>query len=184
LFHEPEPVLNVQNQETIPNIRFEADGKLHPDSAAAAAIKGLPPGELTDKLAALEEQYNKLLDKKPDLMVRFARFLMGYEEPVLEIIRLLRAQVAALAIAHQELLLDQKQKGLRETFGAEYHRICEEQSKFRGFMKRWFEYDMAMAEELNKPLLDVAKDIMLRALKAPAPERIADPQAESHQATP
>lgn len=164
MFDEPEITLNVQNQETIPNLRFEPDGKLHPDSAAAAAIKGLPPGELTDKLAALEEQYEKLAFAQllPPIRVRFACWIMGYANPAIEALRITRAQVAALAIAHQELLLDQKQKGLRETFGVEYHRLAADLSNFRGFLKRNFEQDMLVAEELNTPFLEVAKQIMMR----------------------
>lgn len=139
------------NEETI-DARFE-NGKLHPDSAAAAAIKALPPGPHTLELATLEVGYQTFMGTLRGQAVR------KLAEPAL---RTIRQQLAIAIIDNQELLLQRKCDGVQQNFGAEYHRVAEELRGFRAFLKRYFEQDMEIAEGLNKPVLDVAKEIMLR----------------------
>lgn len=144
--------------ETITNPQFEQDGKLHPDSAAAAAIKALPPGTLADQLVALEEAYEQFLYTrgKRTLRSRLAWWIGG------KAMRVTRQEVALLAQEIQPLLLEDKRKGVAYSFGAEYHRMAEEMRGLRQFFLKYFEQDIHMAEGLNKPLLILAQEIMLR----------------------
>lgn len=139
------------NEETI-DARFE-NGKLHPDSAAAAAIKALPPGPHTLELVTLEDSYQTFMGT---VHGQAARMFAG---PAL---KLIRQQLAIAIIENQELLLQRKCEGVQQNFGAEYHRVAEELRGFRAFLKRYFEQDMEIAEGLNKSVLEVAKEIMLR----------------------
>ena len=73
-----------------------------------------------------------------------------------------RAQVAELALAHQALLSEVNQAGIRQSFMLEHDRMAADLRSLRGFLKERFGADMEKAELLNTPLLEVAKQIMLR----------------------
>ncbi|MFZ1005568.1 MAG: hypothetical protein WAN65_01945, partial [Candidatus Sulfotelmatobacter sp.] len=140
----------MQDDEIVKNIQFEG-GRLHPDSAAQAALKALPEGELSDKLVALEARYEQLRYLrigKQRLLARFACWLAD------DILRIFRQQIALLATAYQEEISAGKAKAARESFGAEYTRICAEQTEFQKFLRDNFTPDLERAQSLNVSLLE------------------------------
>jgi hypothetical protein len=144
--------------ETVPNIQFEA-GKLHPDSLAAAAIKALPAGQLAADLASFETRLEDVTYPKPgkrSLRSRIAWWIAGPE------LRISRGEVAALAIAAQKLLLDEKGRKVEQHFNSEYQRLAADMRGLRKFFLEQFPIEMANAEAVNKPLLDLAREIMMR----------------------
>lgn len=139
--------------------QFE-DGKLHPDSAAAAAIKGLPAGELANKLEYFEAQYELFMYSKAGQRTfrsRLAWWIGGAG------MRATRSEVVLLAQTIQPMLLEPRREAAAANFGAEYQRVCEQLREFRSFLKRHFEMEMEKAEDLNTPLLDVARELLLRS---------------------
>jgi hypothetical protein len=144
--------------ETIPNIQFEA-GKLHPDSLAAAAIKALPPGPLADQLAGFETRLLKATFVKPwkrSLRSRIAWWIAGPE------LRICRGEIAILAVAAQKMMLDEKARKVEQHFNSEYERLAKDMRGLRKFFLEQFPIEMANAEAVNKPLLDLAREIMMR----------------------
>lgn len=147
----------------IENLTFEKDAtgvaRLDPDSDAATCIAFLPAGELQNKLIDLEAKYEAFMwhrPGKPTLRSRLAWWIAG---PAL---RAIRAEVAQLAKDHQKLLLSVQAQPIAENFGAEYHRLTKDLRDFRLFLASHFEKDLDIAEGRNTPLLELAKQIMLR----------------------
>ena len=144
--------MNPQNSETISNPKFEA-GKLHPDSAAAAAIKALPAGELAAKLVELEEKYEQWTGTTRGQLSQWVA------DPVL---RILRSQVALLAQEIQPALLEAKAATGQQYFGKEYLRMTEDNRKLRAFLMEYFESEMRVAVSRDTPLLEVVKALLLK----------------------
>lgn len=77
--------------------------------------------------------------------------------------RATRSEVVLLAQTIQPMLLEPRREAAAANFGAEYQRVCEQLREFRSFLKRHFEMEMEKAEDLNTPLLDVARELLLRS---------------------
>jgi hypothetical protein len=149
----------TENTEILPNIQFDADGKLHPDSAAAAAIQGLPSCKLANRMVDLEGLYEAFMWKRAGKRTLRSRLAWWIAGPAL---RIIRTQVSEMTTANQELLLKEKSQGVAHSFGAEYHRMAEDMRGFRAFLQEYFDGDLQQAVALNTPLLDLAKQLLLR----------------------
>jgi hypothetical protein len=155
--------MTEERVEMVGQDRFETDAagvrRLHPDWAASAALMFLPAGELQNKLIELEGQYERFMWKRPGKKTLRARFAWWIAGPAL---RIIRTEVAELAKANQQLLLDVQARPIAQNFGAEYQRMCADLRTFRKFLLVQFEKEMDVAEARNTPLLDVAKELILR----------------------
>jgi hypothetical protein len=158
--------------QPLPEIKRDDSGKMYSDSAAAVAIAGMADSELVRRLVRLEGCYQALTDTfesrvawEPNMFARrntVIRKLVAIREIHGEVVDAIRAQVAELALAHQALLSEVNQAGIRQSFMLEHDRMAADLRSLRQFLKERFGSDMEKAELLNTPLLEVAKQIMLR----------------------
>lgn len=148
----------MQDDEIVKDIKFEG-GSLHPDSAAKAALLALPDGDLATKLVALEALYEQLMYVrvgKARFLGRLAWWFAG------DLLRIFRQEIALLATAYQELSSNGKAQTARDSFGAEYTRMCAEQAEFQKFLRDNFTPDLERAQSLNVSLLELTKSLLLR----------------------
>lgn len=115
---------------------------------AAVAIKGMPASTLADTLNALERQR--------------AEWTKDVESGFVDDEALvLRKEVAVLALAYGKLQNAQSAATNREDFYQQFLKLTADLRDFRRFLMEHFQADLFRAEELNTPLLVVAKMIML-----------------------
>ena len=136
----------LQVAELIPSLMWDEDGKLTPASEASIAVKAISPCELSKKIEALELVYQQYAAAE------------HFEDAAAAA----RNQVSELARGFQEAITRQAVETVKSSIGAEHTRISEDLRNFRRFLKDHFERDMDIAESLNKPLLDVAKELLLK----------------------
>jgi hypothetical protein len=112
---------------------------------AAIAIKGMPPSKLADTLRALEQ-----------LRTGFKQWWKSPKQ-----IEVLRKEVAELALAYGKLQNAQAALAIQADNYQQFLRLAGDVSKLRAFFLEHYNRDIREAEELNTPLLDLAKRIML-----------------------
>jgi hypothetical protein len=141
--------------ETISHLQRTPDGKLHPDSAAQAAIKALPLCETADKLERYEAQWELWRYTGYPIMRRFICWLAAAP------LKIFRTEIAELATALQKELLAKKADSVQAGFYQEYVRLVDGNSELRKFLMQHFEPELDRATSIHKPLLDLCKEIML-----------------------
>lgn len=139
---------------------------------ASLAIRGMPPGEISDKMEAYENLFDCWLGVKVDdaghvveqrwfsrfrgfLCYRIARTPVG----------IFRAQVADLAIACAKLMNDARGAQAREQFYKQYCKMVEENRELRSFLGEHFRIDLLEAEARNISIPLLIKEILLRQKK-------------------
>jgi len=136
----------LQVTELIPSLMWDEDGKLTPASEASIAVKAISQCEISGKLEAMELLYQQYAAVE------------NFEDAAAAA----RNQVCELARGFQELMTRQAVETVQSSIGSEHGRISEDLRNFRRFLKEHFEKDMDVAESLNRPLLDVAKELLLK----------------------
>lgn len=138
------------------------DGKLSVNSRAAVAVRGLQSCEAADKTAALEDLFERWLND-PKKGSKRAKKLELARKPLL----IFREQIAILAGALSDLMAQSSAAGIQESNQAEYLRMCGELRDFRTFIARHYPNQMEQAVSLNKPVLDLARELILNASPQP-----------------
>ena len=148
--------------EIVPDIQFDESGKLAHQSRAAAAIKALPKSETADKLELFERHREQWIYNAHGSGIgaprRFARLAMWF---VSDLLKILYAEIFELAHALQKEQLDKKALAVRVEFYQDYLRLVEAQRGFHAFLFEHYRTRLAAAHAGNRPLLDLAKEIII-----------------------
>jgi len=123
------------------------------DTKAAAAVMGLPAGEVADKVNFLEKELD---DWSADHAADLAAL-------PLEPFRIVRLQVRELALGYSTEFSNKLALAIQADIGRAHIENQRKQAQFRSFMKEHFEEDVADAEARNSTIFEMAQGIMLRA---------------------
>lgn len=115
---------------------------------AEAAIKGMPKSTVADVLRVMEHE------RLP------TRNWTNGEE-----LRILRKEVALLAVAYVGLQNKESGAAIQQDFYQAYVKQNDELRQFRGFLAEHFAAQLDEGVELNLPLLQVAKKLLLEYKK-------------------
>lgn len=161
------------------------------DRKAKLAIEGMGPSPIADKLELYEKHYDNWLEANAEnsaynpaseiaaaaetgltgkvLVAVFGpvinRMLHSVQRATLEFykmpLKIFRQEVEELALAHAKAMSDLKAGTVRESFHAEYLRMCDANRQLRAFLISNFPEYVETADALKTPLIDVCKRIML-----------------------
>ena len=144
-------------------VEWDSAGKVLDDSRAALAIEGMPASPIADQLEKCEKLYQ---DWKADhtgfiggMVKAFAWFVGSHPETG---IKILRAMLADLAIAHAKLQNDAKAYEINRETTAQVHKIHGDHAALRAFLYSNFNAELMEADAVNKPLLQLCKEIMMK----------------------
>jgi hypothetical protein len=143
-------------------------GFLTYDSKAALAIKGMPPGEISDKAELIERQYYQWLgvEINDDGLVASKRWFTGLRRMILWIARrpmgIFRLEVAELGLACAKLLNDKRAAASQQEFYSQYVKMVKENQELHSFLYEHFRHDLAEAEVRDIPLSQLVKELLLR----------------------
>jgi hypothetical protein len=149
----------LQTDEVVPNIRFDRNGRLEPDSAARAAIKSLPACPLAERLELYERHFANWLEAYESEDTQFSRLVLEAAHQPLQIFRM---EITELAQALQKEMLDRKADAIQRDVAQEHARLTTNLRELRVFLRTHFEQELTDAESLNTPLLELVKQIMLK----------------------
>ncbi len=144
------------------------DKKLPP---AANVIKGMPPGEISDRMELYEKQYRNWHGSDVDdygttvqrswftwirdWQLRFAR------TPI----RIFRAEISALGLeCSRHMMADKARDSQAQTY-KEYVKMVEANRELRSFLEEHFKQDLKEAESRNVSIPILLKEILLRLKK-------------------
>lgn len=152
-------------------IERDRQNQLTANSRAALAIKGMGPGEISDKVEACELLYYKWLgvEVNDDGFQVSRKWFTPWRELILRIARtpisIFRSQVADLALTCAKQMTDAKAAIVRDQFHAQYLKMVEQNRELRLFLGEHFKHDLVEAESRNVPIAILIKEVMLRLKK-------------------
>lgn len=156
------------------------------DGKAAKLIEGMPPGEVADRLEILERDYLESMAAgegfpstwRNELILWLLNGVTSDHKALLgrmlldRVLRILRAEVAELALAYATEVNNRKARAAQDEFYSQYTKMVQQHRQFRSFLFDHFPDDLKRAEaDPRLSLVDLSITIMLRqkeALDAPA----------------
>lgn len=133
------------------------------DSRASAAIAALQPSLAASKATALENLYSRWCHPESEKKQRRRHDVAEAARKPLSILRQL---ITELATALQESMARENAAKIQAQFTAEYLRLVDDNRKLREFLFQNFEGELQQATSLNKPLLELVKELLLRPPQA------------------
>jgi hypothetical protein len=145
--------------DRIPNLEFDKEGRKTFDSSATAAVMALQPSEAARKVSALENLYQEWrFPEKPKKRARRDEIAEAARKGLM----IVRQMIVELAHALQESTARENAAMIQASFSKDYLKLCADQRELHKFLFTNFETELAQAESLNKPLLQLVKELLMR----------------------
>ena len=139
---------------------------------AEKVIKGMPPGEISDKMESYENLYyawrgvgvGEYGDIEGGRWFTWIRNLQLWiaRKPV----RIFRAEISELGLFASKALTDAKAQESQASTYREYVKMVEANRELRSFLEEHFKIDLKEAESRNISIPILLKEILLRLKKA------------------
>lgn len=145
----------------------DQDGKLTIDGKTSLLIAGMPPGPLSEKMAAFEQLYDKWLGvERAEWSGQVARvswftgwrsWLVRHFPPA----QIFRSEIYELVAEATRLIQAERAGQARDDFYANYTELVERERELRRFLYTHFPNQLAIGEARNLPVYEIAKEIMI-----------------------
>ena len=149
--------------DKVPHLEYSG-GRKTADSSATAAVMALQPCITAEKARAMENLY-LAWRFDPRKLEKRAEQLRKVRDPFM----ILRELIALLATALQESIARENAAGIQQSIGAEHLRMCEDLRALRKFLYENYPKELQRAVDLNEPLLELVKRLLLPPASAGEP---------------
>ena len=134
---------------------------------AEKVVKGMPPGEISDKMEHYEKLYyawrGVAVGEYGDIETsRWFTWIRNFQLWIARTpIRIFRAEISELGLFVSKALTDAKASNIRDQTYAEYVKMTEANRELRTFLGEHFKDRLKEAESRNTPIPILIKEIIL-----------------------